>query len=269
MRTAALFVTLLIAIGALGEATDCINPGLVQADNRMVTSHFAGTVNGVSPTYWYAFYGQAGHSYSVEFVPTTDNDNIGTSILFSNLYVWGPGDLGSLQQNGCYASSSVAFYATQSYSPAVAKTKYGMGQRISLFAASAGLYVVSVTNAQAAGTYSYRFTDTTLFNPRWSTWSGFDTSWGFTNMSDMPITGTLYVYGAGNQLLAAKQISIPANQQVFRSSNPSDLNLPRNNAGFALFAHNGPPGAVVADAYMQNGNATSTVPAKFESRYTQ
>ncbi len=269
MRTAALAVMLLAAIAALGEATDCLNPDLGQADNRMVTSHFAGSSNGVNPTYWYAFYGQAKHSYSVEFVATTDNESTNTAIAFGGLYAWGPNDIGSLQQDGCFGPSSLAYYATQTYSPTLAKSKYGTGQRISFLASVAGLNIVSITNSGAQGTYTYRFTDTTLFNARWSTWTGFDTSWGFTNMSDMPITGTLYVYNASNQLLVAAQISVPANQQVFTSTYSTGLNLPRNSAGYAIFAHNGPPGAIVADAYVQNANVTVIVPEKFESRYTQ
>jgi hypothetical protein len=260
---------LLAAIAAWGEATDCVNPNLGQADNRIVTSQFAGTSNGINPTYWYAFYGQAGHSYSVEFVPTTDNESTRTSISFGGLYVWGPSDIGGLQQNSCFGPSSVAYYATQTYSPTLSKSKYGTGQRISFSAAASGLNIVSITNSGAPGTYSYRFTDTTLFNARWSTWSGFDASWGFTNMSDMPITGTLSIYGANNKLLASVQFSIPANQQLFRVSNPSDLNLPRNNAGYAMFAHNGPPGSILADAYELNGNVTVVVPETFESRYSQ
>jgi len=269
MRTAALAITLLVAIGALGEATNCLYPSLVQADNRMVTSHFAGTFNGNSPTYWYAFYGQAQHSYSVEFVATTDNENNATSIVFTDLYVWGPNDINSLQQNGCFGPSSVTYYATQAYSPAVAKSKYGTGQRITFTSSAAGLNMVSITNAGEQGTYSYRFTDTTLFNARWSTWATFDTSWGLTNMSDMSITGTLYIYGPNNKLLASPKITIPANQQVFRSSHPTDLNLPRNNAGYALFAHNGPPGSILADAFVQNASATVITPERFESRYAQ
>jgi hypothetical protein len=268
MRTAALAL-LFVATSAFGEATNCLYPSLGQADNRMVTSHFAGSFNGNSPTYWYAFYGQAQHSYSVEFVATTDNANNNTSIVFGNLYVWGPSDVGSLQQNGCFGPSTVSYYATQGYSPAVAKSKYGTGQRITFTATASGVNMVSVTNSGEQGTYSYRFTDTTLFNARWSTWSGFDTSWGFTNMSDMSITGTLYIYGAGNKLLASPQVTIPPGQQVFRSSHPTDLNLPRNNAGYALFAHNGPPGAILADAYVQNASVTVIVPEKFETRNMQ
>ena len=269
MRSAALAITLLAAIAAMGEATNCLYPSLVQADNRMVTSHFDGSFNGNNPTRWYAFYGQAQHSYSVEFVATVDNENNDTSIVFSNLYVWGPSDVGPLQQNGCFGSSSVTYYATQAYSPTLAKSKYGTGQRISFTASAGGLNMVAITNSGEQGTYSYRFTDTTLFNARWSTWSGYDTSWGFTNMSDMSISGTLYIYGPNNKLLASPKMTIPAGQQVFRSSHPTDLNLPRNNAGYALFAHNGPPGAILADAYVQNATATVIVPEKFEPRYAQ
>jgi hypothetical protein len=269
MRTAVVALTVLVAISVFAESPDCVNPHLAQADNRIVSSHFAGSNNGNNPTYWYAFYGQAGHSYSAEFVATTDNDNNSTSIAFGSLYVWGPNDIAALQANGCFGSSSVTFYATQAYSPAVAKSKYGTGQRITFIATVPGLNIISITNFQAPGTYSFRITDTTLFNPRWSTWSGFDTSWGLTNMSDMPITGTLYVYGSNNQLLAAVAITIAANQQVFRTTYSYDLNLPRSRDGFAIFAHNGPPGAILGDAIVQNSNLTVAIPSKFESRSTQ
>ncbi len=269
MRTAVIAAILLAAINVCGESTDCSNPSLTEADGRIVTSRFAGSVNGNNPTYWYGFYGQAGHSYAVEFVPTTDNENTSTSIEFGNLFVWGPNDISGLQQNGCFGSSSVTFYAAQAYSPAIAKGKYGAGQRITFIATAAGLNIVSITNFQAPGTYSYRVTDTTLFNPRWSTWSGFDTSWGFTNMSDMPITGTLYVYGSNSQLLSAAPVTLPANQEVFRTTYPSDLNLPRNRDGYAVFAHNAPPGAILSDAILQNSNLTVAIPSKFESRYQQ
>jgi hypothetical protein len=85
----------------------------------------------------------------------------------------------------------------------------------------------------------------------------------------MPITGTLYIYNTYNQMLAAVSISLPPNQQVFRTSNVSDLVLPRNNAGYALFAHNGPPGAVLGDAFELNSSVTVMVPEKFEARYAQ
>jgi len=258
---------LLAAIGAFGEATDCVSPSLVQADDRMVTSQFAGSSNGKHPTYWYAVYGQAGHSYSAEFVATTDNRSTDTSIEFANLYVWGPSDIAGLQASGCFGPSSVTYYATQAYSPTLAKSKYGRGQRISFTAAASGLFIVSITNNMAEGAYAFRFTDTTLFNPRWSTWSGFETSWGFTNMSDMTITGTLYLYGSNNQIIKTVTVTLAANQQVFRTTYSYDLNLPRSRDGYAIFAHNGPPGSILADAVMQGPNGAA-LPSKFESRYS-
>ena len=145
MRSAVLAVMLLAAIRALGEASDCLNPNLIQADNRIVTSHFAGSSNGITPTYWYAFYGQAGHSYSAEFVATTDNENTNTSIGFKDLYVWGPNDIANLQQNGCFAGSSVTYWATQGYTPILSRSKYGTGQRVSFPATYSGLYILSIT----------------------------------------------------------------------------------------------------------------------------
>jgi hypothetical protein len=270
MKTAALALLLFSAIAAFGEAKDCINPGLVVADGRIVNSpQFPGSFNGYNPTFWYSFYGQAMHSYSIEFVPTLDNENTSSAINFVNLSIWGPNDISALQTNGCFGGTTVSWTATQGASPVVARSKYGSGQRASLIAQITGLYILSITNTQAAGPYSYRIVDTTLFNPRWSTWSGYDSSWGFTNMSDMTITGTLYVLNTYNQVVKAAQVTVPANGQVFRVSNPSDLNVPRNVAGDAIFAHNGPPSAIVADSYMVNSNATVITYTKFESRSTQ
>jgi hypothetical protein len=267
MKVALPFVMLLAAIGALAESTDCLNPSLVQADDRLVTSHFAGRSGSSTPTYWYAIYGLAGHSYSAEFVATPDNESVSTSIYFNNLYVWGPSDISSLQQNSCAGPSSVAYYATQGYAPAVAKSKYGVGQRISFTAATTGLYIFSVTNYQAAGTYSYRFTDTTLFCARWSTLSGGDSHWSFTNLSDMPITGTLNVYESSGRLVVAAPVVLPAGGHSSHYTASSDLNLNRNLAGYAVFSHNGPPQAVLADAYLVT--TTGLVFVKFESRSQQ
>jgi hypothetical protein len=269
MKIIALAVFLFSAIAMFGEAKDCINPSLTVPDSRIVNSQFAGSFNGFTPTYWYAFYGQATHSYSIEFVPTVDNENTSSAINFANLTVWGPNDIAGLQVNGCFGSTSVSWTATQTYSPTIARSKYGSGQRLSFTAQVSGLYILSITNTQAAGAYSYRVTDTTLFNPRWSTFSGYDTCWGFVNMSDMTITGTLYIFNSSNQMVAAAPVSVQPNGQVFRNSSASDLNLPRNNSGRAIFAHNGPPSSIVADSYMVNGNATVVTYTKFESRYTQ
>lgn len=270
-QSSGLVILLLIGVTvtARAESRDCINPHLIVTDGRIVTSQFEASVNGVNPTYWYAFYGQAGHSYAVEFVPTIDNENTPTSLHFANLTLWGPNDINDLQRNGCRGSTTLSWSSTQKYAPAITNGLYGTGQRVSLVQPVAGITIVAITNTQAAGAYSYRITDTTLFNPRWSTYSGYDTQWGFTNTSDMAISGTLSIYDSNNRLIKTTQFTVPAAGQVFRMSNTSDLNLPRENVGSAVFAYNGPPRAILADAYMLNGNATLVVYAKFETRYSQ
>jgi hypothetical protein len=266
MKTATLAVLLLSATAAFAEAKDCLNPGLVVPDGRVVNSpQFAGSFNGFNPTYWYAFYGQAMHSYSIEFVPTIDNENTSSAINFVNLTIWGPNDISALQTNGCFGSTSFSWTSTQGFSPVISRSKYGTGQRASFIANAAGLNILSITNTAAAGPYSYRITDTTLFNARWSTYGGYDTQWAFNNLSDMTITGTLFVYEtAGRLLWSGNFVLAPAAQRYYIS-----VNLPRNDAGYAVFSHNGPPQAILADAYMISGNGAVVVYTKFESRNQQ
>jgi hypothetical protein len=270
-RNRALAVVLLMAaaVCACGESRDCINPHLVVSDGRIITSQFEASVNGVNPTYWYAFAAQSGHSYAVEFVPTSDNENTPSSLHFASLTIWGPSDIAALQQNGCRGATTLSSYSTQKYAPAIATGLYGTGQRVSFIQPASGINIVAISNTQAAGTYSYRITDTTLFNPRWSTFASFDTQWGLTNMSDMSVTGTLSIYDGNNKLIKSTQVTVPPTGQVFRLSNASDLNLPRDTAGSAVFAYNGPPRAILGDAYFINAAATVIVYAKFESRYSQ
>lgn len=270
MKIFALLISALVLLGGhtYGESRDCLNPDIIVPDGRLATSQFEASVNGVSPTYWYGFYGQLGHSYSIEFVPSTDNENGNTSIRFVNFFMWGPNDIVTMQQNSCRGSTSLSWTSTRRYAPVVSGDIYGTGQRSSLVQPTSGLNIMSITNSQGAGSYFFRVTDTTMFNPRWSTFSGFDTQWGFTNMSDMPIQGTLTVYNTANQQLAAVQITIPPNGQIFRSSGATDVNLQRNASGYAVFSHNGPPRAILADSYMLNSSATVVIYAKFETRYS-
>jgi hypothetical protein len=264
-----IFLSAGLSLAVHAESHDCLNPSLVVSDGRIVSSQFDASVNGSNPTYWYAFYAQAGHSYAVEFVATTDNENTTKTIQLTGLTVWGPSDTGNLQQSGCRGTTSLSWTSTQKYSPTISRDVYGNGQRLSLTQPASGLDIIAITNTQAAGGYSYRITDTTMFNPRWSTYSGYDTQWGFTNMSDMTVTGTLSIYNMSNQLLRSVSVTIPAGGQVFRLSIAGDINLPRENAGSAIFSHNGPPHAILGDTYMLNGNATLVVYSKFESRYAQ
>src|SRR5271165_1655316 len=125
MRLVAVTFLLLSSVWSFGESKSCLSPSLVVPDGRVVNSpQFEGSFNGYNPVYWYAFYGQALHSYSVEFVPTIDNENTSASISFVNLTAWGPSDISGLQSNGCYYPSTLSFTANQAFAPTLARSKY-------------------------------------------------------------------------------------------------------------------------------------------------
>lgn len=259
---------LLVAQAALAESTDCTNPDIIVADGRQNLSSFPGSTQGQpNTTYWYGFFGQSGHSYSVEFVSPTDNEpSLGQTVAFNSFQIWGPRDV----LISCGGTSSVNKIPTHAYSPALMRSPgYGDGERFAFVASSSGLYLMTMSNSGSTGDYSFRVVDTTLFNPRWSTWTGFETQWGLMNLSDMDIQGTFSVYDSSSKLLKSVAFTVPAGQLAARYSGNTDLNLPRNTMGYVVFASSGPPGAILGDAYMLNGSASVVIAAKFEGRAPQ
>jgi hypothetical protein len=252
-----LLVTAAICVPWAGaESTDCTTPVLIIADGRITQSTFP-----QNTTYWYGIYAQAGHSYSVEFEPPADNYLNLARVQFAPLNVFGPSDY----MQSCRGTSSVAVTQNSGYAPVILKNGNGAGRRVSFTTQSAGLHLIAATNVAGTSSYSFRAVDTTLFNLRWSTCGGYDDQWGFLNLSDMPITGIFTAYDLYNRALAAVQFTIPPGGEVVRYSNASDLNLPRNTAGYVIFSHNGPPGAINADAYMISPTGTAVIYTKFES----
>ena len=249
-----LFVVL-AAMWVSAESTDCSTPVIIITDGRITQSTF-----GQTATYWYGIYAQAAHSYAVEFEPPADNYYNTTKVQIATLGVFGPNDA----IPACHGTSTVAVTQNSGYAPVIFKNGNGAGRRISFTAQTAGLHLIAATNLAGPGSYTFRAVDTTLINARWSTWSGYDDQWGFVNLSDMPITGILTVYDSSGQVLAAAQFVVPVVGEAYRSSSRSDLNLPRNTGGSAVFSHNGPPNSVLADAYMISPTGSVVTYTKFQ-----
>jgi len=245
---------------AKAESSDCTTPVLVVADGRITQSTFP-----QDTTYWFGIFAQVGHSYSVEFEPAADNYPNSVRVQVGPVSVYGPGD--SLQ--ACHGTSSVVVTQNSGYAPVILKNGNGAGRRVSFTAQSAGLYLISAYNNRGAGSYSFRAVDTTLFNLRWSTWGGYGDQWGFLNISDFPLTGFLVIYDSNNTVIASAQFTVPAGGEVVRGSYSNDLNISANHNGFAMFSHNGPPGAVIADAYMVSPSGSVVTYTKFEGRGSQ
>ncbi len=239
------------AIGVLAESTDCNNPTDVVPDGRSVQGYFP-----ASAVHYFRFKGQPGHSYVIELVWPYDNQSLG----FSALKWFRPGD--NFCGSGSLTITDVTFMAPWA-------SVNGSGWRVSFIASGAGNYGFALTNRATAGDYTFRVMDTTMFNPRWSTWSGFSSTWGFNNNSDHDLSGTLTVYDSLGNVVKTASVIVPAGKVKFYTSAPSDLNLPNNMAGSAMFAFVGPPGGLQADAYMLNSNATIVIPSKFETRIVQ
>ncbi len=202
--------------------------------------------------YWEGFL--AGHSYSAEvYDPYDDATNEGNAVL-SLLY-------------DCSAGPS--YTDASSMDP---NLQEGFTDRISWIATSTATgYQIALQNKDAAGSHDYflRIVDTTLFSPRWSTYGGFLTQWGFNNLTKNDISGVFTVLNAAGVVIKTVNVTAPAGKVEFYSSVPGDLNLPANDSGSVMFAYIGPAGAIQADAAIINTTATVIAPVKFEARNYQ
>ena len=255
LLTAFLLVASTIVPSAVAERSDCLAPVLIIPDGRITQGTFP-----LNTTYWYGIYAQAGHSYSVEFEPPADNYLNTIRPQFSGLTVFDPSD--TLQ--GCRGNSSLAFTPNSGYAPAINKNSNGAGRRVSFIARSSGLHLIAVSNVASTGSYTFSAADTSLFNPRWGTNGGNDVQWNFFNVSDMPITGTLTLSDNNGMVILAVTVNIPPGGRSGRNTGSSDLNLPRNLSGSAIFSHNGPPNSILADAFVTNAGLLAPMPVKLE-----
>lgn len=144
----------------------------------------------------------------------------------------------------------------------------GFSSRVSWIQGSDQTLHIGVTNPDPNNTYTYsiRVTDTTAFNPRWSTYTPFDTQWGFTNTTGAPITGTLTVYDSSGTVLATVTKTFPAG--LFTLVGAKASGVPANHFGDATFAYVGPAGAILPDTVLINSSATVIVQYLFEGKHS-
>jgi hypothetical protein len=221
--------------------TQCGQDPILPTDGSIQSDYVAtGTAN------WYLVNLKAHRSYSVEVYDNLDPVIAGTPSL-------------TLTATDCQTTLPTTDVAQ------IDPDLTGDGDRISwIQAADAQAYVQVNSSDPNGNAYNIRIVDTTLVNPRWSTYSGFSTQWAFVNNTSVPITGTLTVYDHTNTVLNTFQESIPATGEVFQI-----FASPINHYGFATFAFVGPAGSVNADAYFINSNATVVVPSTLAPRNYQ
>ena len=156
-------------ISAHAAGTLCASATRLVADGRILDFDFVPQAS----TGWYQFNVVAGRSYSVEVRDDIEDDNADLN--------------GVVLTTGCGGASVTVNDSTQ-LDPILASNSF----RGSFTASATGAIEISVPNGNAgAGRYvAVAVSDTTVFNPRWSTFSSFITQYGFQNTTSGSITGT-------------------------------------------------------------------------------
>ena len=227
-------------------STDCNNPSQLLQDGLALG---APDFIGASTTNYYGGYFLAGHSYTAEVWDPYDAD----TGIYPNLALL----------SGCATGPS--YSDVFNADPVL---YYTFTDRISWISPTTDFYQVALPNTDTKNGYNYfiRITDTTLHNPRWSTFSGFITQYALVNNTNIDISGTLTLTdSSGTQFTTS--ITIPAGTESFQTT--GGLGVPANDFGFADFAFIGPAGGIIADAYFINSSATVIVPSTFAPRNYQ
>lgn len=229
-----------------GAPTTCPNDPVLVSDGTAVLDDIVFQ----SSAAYYALNAKAGHSYAIEVYDHIDNtDGVSPTIKVTsdcNTPIPGVVDVTKMDPD----------------------LSGGFSARVSWIQGSSDQMVfIAVMNPDPNFNYNYdlRATDTTLFNPRWSTYAPFDTQWGFANTTSTDISGTLTVFNASGAVVATISKTFPAG--LFTLVSALGSSIPVKNLGDATFAYIGPPGGILADAYAVNNTATVIVPYKFEGRH--
>jgi hypothetical protein len=103
-----------------------------------------------------------------------------------------------------------------------------------------------------------------MYSPAWSTNGAFNTYYSFQNTTGEALNGKLTLVDTAGAVLSTFNLAIPAGQPV--STNTQALGVTRNRTGTAKFTHDGPPGAVLAEAAIANFslNPAYVQPVKFQ-----
>jgi len=237
----------ILRVGILNPGSPCLTQTVVVVpDGRLTTKTL-----GAGTEAWFGASLQIGNSYSAEFKKTRgDSIPLGTLTPFS-------GD------DGCSGSSTMAYRETASIDPGSGAAS----RRISFTAAGTSTFFRARLDNGAGPSMpiSFSWSDTTLFSPAWSTNGSFDTYYSLQNTTGAAMTGKLTLFDASGAELSTFPVSIPAGQTA--SVNTASLAVTRNRTGTAKLSHDGPPGAVVAEAVIANFSISPAYvqPVKFQA----
>lgn len=260
------FGILLLLLFTVSAFAQCTGPQFTAVADGRTRGLFPVDINGESVS----FVGSVGHSYSIEVV---DANNTGTMSAFFD----GPSDFRS-----CRTDDGAGIRHTESMDPVLPANIRRVSFTVQQGGSQTNAYGITVRTRAGTAQATVAVSDTTMYSPRWSTFSSFTTQWGFQNTTSQPVNATLTVTAAaGGAFTSAINFTIPPNGEVFKSiaaaveplsllprvtsktaadSGGPDITTPNSMQGFAVLTHDGTPGAIVADAYFTNGSQVVTEP---------
>ena len=251
-------LAVLLAIGvalgppAFAQSTTCISPTYIVPDGRSVESSFAAN------TYWFAFHGVEGHSYTLEYGAFHSNNNT----IFVSPTIYAPSD------TPCTGGSSTLSITTTTYvDPYIGDG--GSSRRRSWTAPIEGNYFISLSSS-GTDQVSYRVVDTTLFEVAWSTVSGYHTQLAFKNTTSSVVSCTLtanVTYGGSGSV--TQTVVLSAGGSRFMTIGANGDVVQSNTAGDATLACAGTPGSIIANAYLVNAPGTVVTAVSFGPRDSQ
>lgn len=230
------------ALPAAAEGTSCGNETILIPDGRITESTIP-----ASTTFFYLISAsRVGRSYSVEFKNTNGAafPTPGTLTVFSDscTTVLTTRTTTGIDPSAEFATERVSFI------PTTIQTRFRL-----------------VNGGASAVNYSFSASETTLFNPLWSTFGGFETFYRFQNTTNSSCSVTLTLKNDAGTTVATATIAISAGSTApTRNTGPTDLVVADNQAGQGLIVHDCPPGAIQADGFLGNftGGQNVVLPIK-------
>ena len=213
------------------------------------------TINSGTNDMAFFFLGRAGRSYSVEVQRVTREHFDGT--LSAN---WGGVNV------NCPVADIAGLRNTGTIEPAPQPNGFGLF-RGSFTAPSNAFYMIRVGNTSATSAQvRASISDTTLFNPLWSTFSGFETFYRIQNTTNASCMVTLNLTNDAGALVGGspRTVTVAANSTFTTlhtgpGAFPPAMAVADNLAGGATFTHDCPPGAIQIDGFLGNFAGTPIV----------
>ena len=220
----------------------CFGEQVIVPDGRLTENTIA-----AGATAWFGAQLEVGGgtSYSLELKSLIGNEPPGTLTVFAGA-------------DGCTGTSTLDVRDTTGIGPESGSSS----RRVSFFSTNTLGSFFRARLVNGSGNViplSVSWSETTMYSPAWSTNGRFDTYYSFMNTTDATLSGRLLLMSVSIDLV------IPAAQTL--SVNTASLGVARNQTGSARFTHDGPPGAILAEAAVANFtlNPAYVQPVKFHA----